>query len=157
MEGKIALEEHVTFPGFEDLTPVGAIPPELYESHRAALRDLDGPRRDELEATGVATVVLSLTAPGIQAVADPAVALRRAREANDALAGMLAGREGRCFHTPALRNVLDEVGADRILYSVDSPYESPREAATWFDNTPLPPTTRHQIAHTNAARLLGLP
>lgn len=97
MNGKIALEEHVTFPGFEDLTPVGAIPPEFYASTEAVLRSLDA-RLEEMDATGVLAMVVSLTSPGIQAVADPPTAVRRARQANDALAGMLArDRSGRFY------------------------------------------------------------
>lgn len=310
----------MTLPGYEDLTPVGAIPAELYQTIEPILRGLGSARLDEMRATGIDTAVMSLTAPGIQRVPDPVTAVQRARVANDALATMLSGAPGTnlafaavalqdpvaaageleravtqlgfkgalvngysnvgsdfeygdaerllpfwervaalgvpvylhpresppgmplyqgrpelggpvwnfavetsthaarlivsglfdrfprlniilghlgegllhsawrvehwlarngpagrlrhpfrhylrtnfyfttsgCFHTPALENVISEVGADRVLYSVDSPYESLREAAEWFDAVDLAPDDRRRIAWGNAARLLGL-
>jgi len=37
------------------------------------------------------------------------------------------------FRTQALTNVILEVGADRVLYSVDYPYEDVVQAKEWFD------------------------
>ena len=49
-----------------------------------------------------------------------------------------------------------EVGADRVLYSVDYPYEDMGEAAEWFDNTPMSEPDRVKIACSNARQLLRL-
>jgi len=57
------------------------------------------------------------------------------------------------FRTPALLNTLQEVGADRLLFSADYPFEDMREAATWFDRIELNDTDLHKIAHGNARRL----
>ena len=41
------------------------------------------------------------------------------------------------FSTTSLLHAISEVGTDRVLFSVDTPYENITEAAIWFDNLPL--------------------
>jgi len=60
------------------------------------------------------------------------------------------------FRTQALMDVMSEVGADHVLYSVDYPYEDMIEATNWFDNTPISEPDRLKIAHGNARRLFRL-
>lgn len=60
------------------------------------------------------------------------------------------------FRTPALLNAIQEVGADRIMFSADYPFESMEEAATWFDRVELNDRDKHKIAAGNAQRLFGL-
>jgi len=60
------------------------------------------------------------------------------------------------FHTQALTNVILEVGADRILYSVDYPYEDVVAAAEWFDHASISESDRMKIARTNAQKLFRL-
>lgn len=60
------------------------------------------------------------------------------------------------FHTPALNEVLAEVGVDRVLYSVDYPFEDTSEAAAWFDQLALRETDRAKITRSNAVKLLHL-
>jgi 2,3-dihydroxybenzoate decarboxylase len=60
------------------------------------------------------------------------------------------------FRTPALLNTLQEVGADRLLFSTDYPFENMREAAAWFDQLELNENDLRKIARTNAQRLLRL-
>ena len=60
------------------------------------------------------------------------------------------------FRTPALLNTLQEVGADRLLFSTDYPFENMREAAAWFDQLELNENDLIKIARTNAQRLLRL-
>ena len=60
------------------------------------------------------------------------------------------------FRTQALTNVLLEVGADRVLYSVDYPFEDMVEAKTWFDQAAISDTDRMKIAHSNAQKLFRL-
>jgi gamma-resorcylate decarboxylase len=57
------------------------------------------------------------------------------------------------FHTQALTNVILEVGADRILYSVDYPYEDVVAAGEWFDQASISESDRTKIARTNAQKL----
>lgn len=60
------------------------------------------------------------------------------------------------FRTPALLDTIQEVGADRLLFSADYPFEDMREAAEWFDRIELNESDHAKIAHGNAIRLLRL-
>ena len=60
------------------------------------------------------------------------------------------------FSTPPLRCAMEELGEDRVLFSVDYPYESSKDAGDWFDGIDLPQSTLEKIAHGNAERLLRL-
>jgi len=60
------------------------------------------------------------------------------------------------FRTQALQNAILEVGADRILYSTDYPFEEATEAATWFDVCSISEADRVKIGRTNAQRLFKL-
>lgn len=52
------------------------------------------------------------------------------------------------FRTQALTDVILEVGTDRILYSVDYPYEDMVEANDWFDQVAISDSDRQKIART---------
>lgn len=60
------------------------------------------------------------------------------------------------FRTQALTDVIMEVGADRVLFSVDYPYEDMGEAAEWFDNAPISEPDGVKIASGNARQLFHL-
>ncbi len=60
------------------------------------------------------------------------------------------------FESSALLHTLSVVGADRVLYSVDHPYESFREASDWFESLVLEEHLKEEIAYDNAARLLRI-
>jgi 2,3-dihydroxybenzoate decarboxylase len=60
------------------------------------------------------------------------------------------------FHTQALTNVILEVGADHILYSVDYPYEDVVEAKEWFDHAAISDSDRMKIGRSNAQKLFRL-
>lgn len=60
------------------------------------------------------------------------------------------------FRTQALIDTILEIGADRLLFSVDYPYETVQEQTEWFDNVPISETDRHKIGRTNALELLRL-
>ena len=60
------------------------------------------------------------------------------------------------FRTQALTNVILEVGADRVLYSVDYPYEDVTEASEWFDRASISEFDRSKIARANAQQLFRL-
>ena len=49
------------------------------------------------------------------------------------------------------------VGADRILYSVDYPYELYADASEWFDNAEINITDKVKIGRENARKLMKLP
>ncbi len=60
------------------------------------------------------------------------------------------------FHTQTLTEVMLEVGADRILYSVDYPFEDMGVAADWFDHAAINEADHSKIAVDNARRLFRL-
>jgi 2,3-dihydroxybenzoate decarboxylase len=60
------------------------------------------------------------------------------------------------FHTPALLNTMMVVGADRILFSTDWPFENIDHAAVWFDAATISEEDRLKIGRTNALKLFKL-
>jgi 2,3-dihydroxybenzoate decarboxylase len=61
------------------------------------------------------------------------------------------------FSTPALIDAISEVGAERVMFSVDYPFEDLGDGAAWFDRAPLSDTDRLKIGRSNAAALFKLP
>jgi gamma-resorcylate decarboxylase len=55
------------------------------------------------------------------------------------------------------KNCMKEMGEDRVLFSVDHPFESNEDAADRFDGLELNENTRCAIGFENAKRLLRLP
>ena len=60
------------------------------------------------------------------------------------------------FYTPALDFTIQEMGIDRVLFSVDYPFETTDDAVGWFDNAELSDADRLQIGRTNAIKLFKL-
>jgi 2,3-dihydroxybenzoate decarboxylase len=60
------------------------------------------------------------------------------------------------FRTPTLLCAMLEVGADRIMYSVDYPFETHADASQWFDKSEISENDRRKIGRDNARRLFGL-
>lgn len=60
------------------------------------------------------------------------------------------------FRTPTLVDAMMEVGSDRILFSVDYPFEQTVDAAEWFDRLHISETDRLKIGRTNAMALFKL-
>ena len=60
------------------------------------------------------------------------------------------------FRTQALTDVILEVGAERVLYSVDYPFEDMVEAASWCDQVAISEPDRLKIARGNAQKLFHL-
>ena len=61
------------------------------------------------------------------------------------------------FRTQTLLDAILEVSADRILFSVDYPFQDMGRAATWLDNASVSEHDRSKIAALNAAKLLKRP
>lgn len=59
-------------------------------------------------------------------------------------------------HTASLLGVLLEVGADRVLFATDYPFEEMEDGATWFDDVSIAESDRLKIGRTNAQRIFGL-
>ncbi len=62
---------------------------------------------------------------------------------------------GMCADAP-LRCAVDMVGDDRVMFSVDYPFERPQEAGDWIEAAPLSDSERENICHLNAKVLLKL-
>lgn len=60
------------------------------------------------------------------------------------------------FDTDSLKHAISVIGSDRVLYSVDYPYESTTEANEWFEALDLEEPAKRAIAYDNAERVLGL-
>ena len=60
------------------------------------------------------------------------------------------------YHTPSLLAVILQMGADRILFASDYPFERMRDAVDWFNTVPISEADRHKITRGNAERLFGL-
>ena len=85
--GRIALEEHFILPeNFDTSYTVRDLPPET----RHKILDLGSGRIADMDRGGLDVCILSLTAPGIQAVPNIAQAIAQARRTNDYLAENIA-------------------------------------------------------------------
>ncbi|OCX66243.1 amidohydrolase [Thioclava sp. SK-1] len=62
---------------------------------------------------------------------------------------------GMCADAP-LRCAVDMMGADRVMFAVDYPFERPEEAGDWIEAAPLSAEERDLICHKNARSLLKL-
>lgn len=60
------------------------------------------------------------------------------------------------FHTLSLQSTLMEMGADRIMFSCDYPYEKMEQAAEWFDAASIGETDKLKIGRLNAMNLFKL-
>jgi len=60
------------------------------------------------------------------------------------------------FSTPTLLGAIAEIGADRIMFSIDYPFDPHAPGASWIDTAPIPDDDRRKIARGNAVRLFGL-
>lgn len=57
------------------------------------------------------------------------------------------------FRTQTLIDAILEIGADRILFSTDWPFENVEHAADWFDNASISEADRRKIGRMNALKL----
>ncbi|KAL1582553.1 2,3-dihydroxybenzoate decarboxylase [Cladosporium halotolerans] len=60
------------------------------------------------------------------------------------------------FSTSTLQFCLGEVGADRILFSIDYPFESFGDACDWYDDVKMNNSDKKKIGRDNAKKLLKL-
>src|SRR5262249_36974882 len=56
------------------------------------------------------------------------------------------------FSPPAPPNPVAEIGPDRVMFSVDYPFEDMSEAAEWFDSGEISEADRRKIGRTNALK-----
>ncbi|GHO61535.1 hypothetical protein KSC_004270 [Ktedonobacter sp. SOSP1-52] len=60
------------------------------------------------------------------------------------------------FTLPPFLLVMQVLGAERILYSVDYPFQDAGQAKAFLEHAPISPFDKEKIAHSNAEKLLKL-
>ncbi len=60
------------------------------------------------------------------------------------------------FSTPALVNAVTEMGPDRVMFSIDWPFEAVEEGCAWFDKAAISEAERARIGRDNAIKLFKL-
>jgi 2,3-dihydroxybenzoate decarboxylase len=60
------------------------------------------------------------------------------------------------FSDDALKYAIKKVGIDRIMFSIDYPYEQQKIASEWIENIDLPQKDKEKIAYKNAKRILKI-
>ena len=60
------------------------------------------------------------------------------------------------FHTPAMVNVMTEIGVERVMFSVDWPFEDVGQGCEWFDQAAISEADRVRIGRENAIKLFKL-
>ncbi len=60
------------------------------------------------------------------------------------------------FCTRSLIHAILTLGADRVLFAVDYPFEDHAQAASWFDSAEIAEADRRKIGRDNATTLFGL-
>jgi Amidohydrolase len=58
------------------------------------------------------------------------------------------------FHSKPFHEAVAQIGAERVLFSVDYPYEQMDMGARWFNDMQLPNATKRLIGRENADRLV---
>jgi len=60
------------------------------------------------------------------------------------------------FAVPAFMCVFSEIGADRMMFAVDYPYEQSKEAAHFMETVPISDIDKRKISHLTAEKLFNL-
>ena len=60
------------------------------------------------------------------------------------------------FHTPSLINAMTEMGPERVMFSVDWPFEDVGQGCQWFDAATISDADRAKIGRDNAVKLFKL-
>jgi 2,3-dihydroxybenzoate decarboxylase len=91
----VTLEEHVATPQYPAAGQGGAFEPAFAKAVAERLADTGDGRLRDLDEAGIDVQVLSLSTPTVQGETDTAVAVDKARRANDALAEVVAAHPDR--------------------------------------------------------------
>jgi 2,3-dihydroxybenzoate decarboxylase len=59
------------------------------------------------------------------------------------------------FSAEPLACAVGALGPDRVMFSVDYPYESSEQAAQFIESVPVDEATRRRLCFENAERVLG--
>jgi predicted TIM-barrel fold metal-dependent hydrolase len=56
----------------------------------------------------------------------------------------------------ALQYCIDKIGADRIMWAIDFPYQPTPPAVAWIDAAPISDADKEKICHGNAERVFRI-
>ena len=118
MQGKIALEEHFAIEETVNDSR-GFFPDRVWQEVRERVLDLHGRRLQLMDQHGIEMMLLSLNAPAVQAIPDPAKANELARRANDYLAEQVRKRPDRFQGLAALPMQDPELAAQELQRCVN--------------------------------------
>jgi predicted TIM-barrel fold metal-dependent hydrolase len=150
MAGKIALEEHFSTKLKNGLWDAKG---EERRNGAAYARDIERRLMDteaclvEMDRAGIEMCIRSLTSPGVQGVPDRNEAIALARDANDVAAASVKAHPDRLS---AFCGGAEQIGVDRVLFSVDYPYEQMDSAGRWFEDIRLDDATKLEVGRENA-------
>ena len=168
----VGIEENVNRPSATE--PMAWVPDAL----RAKLLPSVEQRIADMDAAGIAVQVLSapITTPGPDGAANPighlgeglAFHLHRIDTQLNPLAGLpkpiIQYLTENIWYTTSGYFFDDQFaltramfGDDRVVFSVDYPFEDNRQAREWFNRLDLPSAVRERMAHRTADQLLRLP
>jgi len=102
MRDKIAFEEHFALEETLEETRAFAGDSGQFDDFTRQILDLGDERLGRMDATGIGLALLSLNAPGVQRILDPAEAMDVAQKANDRMAEAVAARPDRYAALAAL-------------------------------------------------------
>ena len=109
--------------------------------------------RVKSDGSGVETANVKMSMNPFDEIAvEEAVRLKEAGVATEIVAVSVGPAQARDTIVTALT-----IGADRILFAVDYPYEPMDPATAWIERAPISEIDRRKIAHLNARRLFTLP
>src|SRR6185295_12823720 len=102
MKNKIAFEEHFAIEETLEQTRSFAGDSGVWDDFTREILDLGNERLEHMDRTGIEFALLSLNAPGIQRILNPAEALNVAKKANERMAEAIARHPGRYAGLAAL-------------------------------------------------------
>ncbi len=135
MRDKIAIEEHFAIP--ETNGVANRVASAYWAGLNAKLLDFENQRLEEMDRGGIALSIISLNAPAVQGVGDPAEAIDLARRANDALAEQVGRRPTR-FGGFAALPMQDPEAAAREFQRCVKDFGFKGALVNGFSNTPDP-------------------
>jgi len=120
MQGKIAFEEHFAVEETLEQTRAFAGDSGQFDEFTRQILDLESERLERMDATGIELALLSLNAPGIQRILDPAEALEVAQKANERMAAAVAANPARYAALAALPMHDARIAGDELRRCVET-------------------------------------
>ncbi len=118
MDGKIAFEEHMAIPDTLDDSRTFAGASGKWDDFARQILDIEDERLARMDSNGIEFAILSLNAPGIQAILDTDRAIEVARSANDHLAEAVGKHPDRFAGFAALPMQDPDAASEELIRSI---------------------------------------